>query len=99
MGLSEKALADLVTTQHETSEKVQALADSLAATSDSLDQTRSALADTVSKTRHTAELANALVGQLDRNAEATAELIKHLGGIAPIAGRTRGPGKSSRGTP
>ena len=99
MGLFVKALADLMSTQHETSEKVQTPSDSFAATSDSLEQTRSALADTVSKTRHTAELANVLVGQLDRNAEATAELIKHLGGIAPIAGRTRGPGKSSRGTP
>lgn len=75
MGLFEKALADLMTTPHETSEKVKALADSLEATTKSLEET-------ATKTRRTAELANVLVGQLDKNAQATAELIKHLGGIA-----------------
>ncbi len=75
MGLFEKALADLMTTQHETSEKVKALAVSLEASTRSLEET-------AASTRKTAELANVLVGQLDRNAEATAELIKHLGGIA-----------------
>ena len=75
MGLIEKTLADLITGQHEMNDRMEALAESLDATSELARRTADQTADTAEKTR-------AVIEQGRKQGELMSQLLTGLGGVA-----------------
>ncbi len=75
MGLIEKTLADLITGQHEMNDRMEALAESLDATSEIARRAADQTADTAKKTR-------AVVEQGRKQGELMSQLLTGLRGVA-----------------
>lgn len=89
MGLIEKTLADLITSQHEMNNRMEALADSLDSTSELAHETSelshktAQLArKTADQTADTAEKTRAVVEQGRKQGELMTQLLSGLGGMA-----------------
>jgi len=82
MGLIEKTLADLITSQHEMNNRMEALADSLDTTSELSHKTSELARKTADQTADTAEKTRAVVEQGRKQGELMKQLLAGLGGVA-----------------